>query len=70
MQSEDVSGRRNIREVLDALEWARVERMRTGSPDFVRARVIEESVQRLCERMARDGSGRRPRARVSPLKGL
>jgi hypothetical protein len=45
--------RRNIREVLEALDWARVERMRVGSPDFVRARVIEESVQRLCERMAK-----------------
>ncbi len=43
--------RRHIREVLEALEWARLERMRTGSPDFVRARVIERQVQRLSERL-------------------
>ena len=43
--------RRHIREVLDALEWARLERMRVGSPDFVRARVIEEQAQRLAKRL-------------------
>lgn len=43
--------RRHIREILEALEWARIERMRVGSPDFVRARVIEQSLQRLCNTM-------------------
>jgi len=51
MQIEGMKGRRHIREVLEALEWARVERMRVGSPDFVRARVIEQQVQRLCNEM-------------------
>jgi len=55
--------RRHIREVLEALEWARIERMRTGSPDFVRARVIEEQVQRLCQRMAR-GIAELPNGRI------
>jgi hypothetical protein len=54
-----VRRRRHIREVLDALEWARIERMRVGSPDFVRARVIDQSVQRLCERMAKGKTQRR-----------
>ena len=43
-----------IREVLEALEWARIERMRTGSPDFLRARVIEQSIQALCGRLIRN----------------
>jgi hypothetical protein len=57
-----VRRRRHIREVLDALEWARIERMRVGSPDFVRARVIEQSVQRLCERMAKGNCKTKPKA--------
>jgi len=43
----------NIRQVLEALEFARREVFRTGSPDFLRARVGEDRVQRLCERLIR-----------------
>jgi hypothetical protein len=46
----------NIRQVLEALEFARLERMRTGSPDFLRARVGEDRVQRLCQRLLRGES--------------
>jgi len=38
----------SIHEVLQALEWVRLEMMRTGSPDFIRQRELEGPVQRLC----------------------
>ena len=43
----------NIRQVLEALDFARREVFRTGSPDFLRARVGEDRVQRLCDRLIR-----------------
>jgi hypothetical protein len=48
----------NIRQVLEALEFARLERMRTGSPDFLRARVGEDRVQELCRRLLREHSSK------------
>ena len=43
----------DIREIVDALEFARRELMRRGSPDFLRARVGEDRVQELCQRLLR-----------------
>lgn len=43
----------NIREIVDALDFARRELMRRGSPDFLRARVGEHRVQELCARLLR-----------------
>jgi hypothetical protein len=43
----------NIRQVLEALEFARREVFRTCSPDFIRARVGEDRVQELCARLLR-----------------
>jgi hypothetical protein len=43
----------NIREIVDALDFARGELMRRGSPDFLRARVGEDRVQELCRRLLR-----------------
>jgi DNA-directed RNA polymerase specialized sigma24 family protein len=43
----------NIREIVDALEFARREVFRTCSPDFLRARVGEDRVQELCQRLIR-----------------
>ena len=41
----------DIREIVDALDFARRELMRRGSPDFLRARVGEDRVQELCQRL-------------------
>ena len=45
--------RPSMREVLAALEFARTESMRRGSPDFIRQREIENRVQALCTRLLR-----------------
>jgi hypothetical protein len=44
---------RNIREVLEALEWVRKELMRKGSPDFIRQRQCQEGVKQLIAKMLR-----------------
>jgi len=44
---------RNIREVLEALEWVRKELMRKGSPDFIRQRQCQEGVNQLIARLLR-----------------
>jgi hypothetical protein len=44
---------RNIREVLEALEWVRKELMRKGSPDFIRQRQLQEGVNQLIAKMLR-----------------
>lgn len=49
-----------MREVLDALEWVRVQMMHTGSPDFIRQRQAEARVQALCAKLVR-GEGERER---------
>lgn len=43
----------DIREIVEALDFARRELMRRGSPDFLRARVGEDRVQELCRRLLR-----------------
>lgn len=53
---------RSIREVLDALDWARLQMMRRGSPDFIRQRLAEAPVRELCARLL----GPRP-LKPSPL---
>jgi hypothetical protein len=40
-----------MRDILNALEYARTQMFRFTSPDFIRARVSEDRVQRLCERL-------------------
>jgi hypothetical protein len=63
---ESVTRSVNIRQVLEALEFARREVFRTGSPDFLRARVSEDRVQRLCERLIRGQADRDPKRSSEP----
>ncbi len=43
----------SMREIVDALDWARREVMRRGSPDFIRQRELEKRVHELCRRLMR-----------------
>jgi hypothetical protein len=59
-----------MREVLDALDWVRLQMMRRGSPDFIRQRLAEAPVRELCSRLAQTGGpGERApsRQRKTPL---
>ncbi len=60
---------RSIREVLDALDWVRLQMMRRGSPDFIRQRLAEAPVRELCSRLAqtRGPGGRAALRRKTPL---
>lgn len=51
---------RSIREVLDALDWVRLQMMRRGSPDFIRQRQLERRVSDLVARLARRPNRRTP----------
>jgi hypothetical protein len=43
----------SLRDALAALDWARREMMRQGSPDFLRARFAEQRVQALVAKLLR-----------------
>jgi hypothetical protein len=53
----------SIREVLQALDWVRVEMMRVGSPDFIRQREIEGRIRGVCAKLLRPAG----QSRLTPV---
>ena len=60
-----------MREILDALEWARLQMLRRGSPDFIRQRELARCVSDLAARLARGPAtaGAGPPAKIEFPRG-